>query len=389
MSAEMESSPMATGSRTRPFRFPLLASVIAAAMVISVVTEVIQGGQLTKSFEIPDHLSGNSGPIPELPPTTRIASVIVEEPLPIEKGALKIDSPNDPAEVQQVPQETNSSTADEPKELAVKEGKTENDSGEKLETPLPLAASERGDENSEGKDSESGSEQKPLNILILYGDDWRHDSIGSANASIVRTPFFDWLAEQGVKFVHNCVTTSVCWISRATLYTGLYISRHKSDYPHKPLWYSGWNDAWPQLLKEKGYHLGHVGKWHFPVEDLVRNTFHHMEEYYGEHWYVENGVRIHSTKKDEKGALEFLRNRPTDKPFLLEVCFFAPHSVDGTDEQYFPQEESMSLYENETVAVPISATPDAWNKLPWFFGDINEGRRRWRIRFDTPENTSA
>jgi arylsulfatase len=379
MSAEMESYPMAIGNRPRPFRFPLLASVIVVAMVISVVTEVLQGGQVTLSFEIPDHLSGNSGPIQEFQRSTRIASVLTEELPPTEKGALKIERPSDPAEVRNVPQAT-SSAQEEPENQAVEEGKAEPDPEGNQETPSPLA-SEKSNTHSES----GSSEQKPLNIVILYGDDWRHDSIGSANASIVRTPFFDWLATQGVKFVHNCVTTSVCWISRATLYTGLYISRHKSDYPHEPRWYAGWNDAWPQILKEKGYHLGHVGKWHFPVEDLVRNTFHHMDEYYGEHWYEENGVRIHSTKKDEKGALEFLRDRPKDKPFLLEVCFFAPHSVDGTDEQYFPQEESMSLYENETVAVPISATPDAWNKLPWFFGDINEGRRRWRIRFDTPE----
>lgn len=381
----MESSPLATvaAARSRPFRFPLLASVIAAAIVASVVTEVLKGGQVTSSFHVPDHLSGNSGPIPEIRQTQQVASVVVEDPAP------------DEVQNQRISEETSAFTA------SVTVTAAESEVAVEVETfPIPQANQETasppdasqeenknrdGDGDGDGKDATSGSSEKPLNILILYGDDWRHDSISSANASIVRTPFFDWLAQQGVKFVHNCVTTSVCWISRATLYTGLYISRHKSDYPHKPRFYSGWNESWPQLLNDKGYHLGHVGKWHFPVTDLVRNTFHHMDEYYGEHWYVENGVRIHSTKKDEKGALQFLRERPLDKPFLLEVCFFAPHSVDGTDEQYFPQEESMSLYENETVAVPVSATKDAWDKLPWFFGDINEGRRRWRIRFDTPE----
>jgi hypothetical protein len=83
--------------------------------------------------------------------------------------------------------------------------------------------------------------------------------------------------------------------------------------------------------------------------------------------------------------MDFLRKKKPNKPFMLSVCFFAPHSQDGADEQYFPQEESMSLYANETVAVPISATPKAWRNLPPFFGEANEGRRRWRIRFDTAE----
>lgn len=118
---------------------------------------------------------------------------------------------------------------------------------------------------------------------------------------------------------------------------------------------------------------------------MVSGAWNFGRTYYGQHWYNEHGTMIHATKKNEKDALEFLQQRDKNKPFLLSVCFFAPHSVDGTDEQYFPQNESMSLYVNDTVDVPISATPDEWKKLPHFFGDINEGRRRWRIRFDTPE----
>ena len=45
----------------------------------------------------------------------------------------------------------------------------------------------------------------------------------------------------------------------------------------------------------------------------------------------------------------------------------------------------MSLYDNETVDLPISATLDAWLKMPPFFTKQNEGRRRWHIRFDEAE----
>eukprot|EP00545_Synedropsis_sp_CCMP1620_P005257 CAMPEP_0119006488 /NCGR_PEP_ID=MMETSP1176-20130426/2318_1 /TAXON_ID=265551 /ORGANISM="Synedropsis recta cf, Strain CCMP1620" /LENGTH=458 /DNA_ID=CAMNT_0006958401 /DNA_START=75 /DNA_END=1448 /DNA_ORIENTATION=+ len=241
--------------------------------------------------------------------------------------------------------------------------------------------------HSESADGQQTKTKQPLNIILLYGDDWRHDSIGAANTSIVQTPFLDGLAKQGMRFTHNCVTTSVCWISRATLYTGQYLSRHKSDYPQKPLWYEGWDDAWPQILKESGYHLGHVGKWHFDWTKLVYGTFQYAKAYYGQH-FIPNmigGGRIHVTAKNEKDSLVFLKTRPRNKPFMLSVCFFAPHSVDGTDEQYFPQEESMALYANETVEVPISATFGAWRKMPPFFREINEGRRRYKIRFDTAE----
>ena len=325
------------------FKFPLLASVIVAATLIAIVTEIFQGGKLLQSITASENMlqMGIAVPVPESHEAT-------------------------PRKEQEISEEISEES---------QESKSETGSGNE------------NDDKSNENNFKSGDEEKPkpMNIILLYGDDWRHDSIGSAKASIVRTPFFDWLANQGMKFVHNCVTTSVCWISRATLYSGLYLSRHKSDYPHKPLWYGGWNETWPQLLKESGYYLGHVGKWHFEVNDLVTDTFDHMDPYYGDHWYEEGGGKIHTTKKDERGALEFLRKRPHDKPFMLSVCFFAPHSQDGTDEQYFPQPESMSLYENETVEVPISATEEAYNKLPYFFTDRNEGRVRWRQRYDTPE----
>lgn len=115
------------------------------------------------------------------------------------------------------------------------------------------------DENIEKKDTNTTSKKKhkPLNILLLYGDDWRHDSIGVASNGLVKTPFLDNLATQGVRFTHNCVTTSVCWVSRATLYTGQYVSRHKSTEPMKPEFYAGWNKTFPYLLREAGYYFGH------------------------------------------------------------------------------------------------------------------------------------
>ena len=51
-------------------------------------------------------------------------------------------------------------------------------------------------------------EPKALNILLLYADDWRYDSIGSLGKSIVQTPNLDALAKEGMLFTENCVTTA-------------------------------------------------------------------------------------------------------------------------------------------------------------------------------------
>lgn len=223
---------------------------------------------------------------------------------------------------------------------------------------------------------------KPLNVLVLYADDWRHDTLGCAGNPIVKTPTLDRLATEGVRFTRNCVTTSICGVSRASLFTGQWMSRHGNkgfkefDTP--------WEETYPGLLRAKGYFTGHIGKWHngrFPAEQ-----FDFGRSYSGTHWIKDkDGSRIHVTRKNENDALEFLKSRPADKPFCLTLAFFATHAEDGNKEQFLPQPESMELYKDVTIPVPPNATEESWKRLPPFFDAKNEGRIRWGWRFDTPE----
>jgi hypothetical protein len=74
-------------------------------------------------------------------------------------------------------------------------------------------------------DGEAKDPTTRLNILLLYADDWTMKTLGALNDR-VKTPNLDQLARNGMLFTNNCVTTSVCWISRATLLTGQYASVH-------------------------------------------------------------------------------------------------------------------------------------------------------------------
>lgn len=231
--------------------------------------------------------------------------------------------------------------------------------------------------------SASAAETKPLNIVVLYADDWRHDTLGCAGNPIVKTPHLDEIARQGMRFTHNCVTTSICGVSRATLFTGQWMSRHGN--PAFQAFKTPWAKTYPGLLRDNGYFVGHVGKWHngkFPAE-----RFDFGRAYAGKHWMKEpDGSTIHVTKKNERDALEFLRERPADKPFCLTLAFFATHAEDDNPKQYLPQPESMSLYKDVAVPIPKTATPDHFRKLPPFIAnDNNESRNRWHWRFDTPE----
>jgi arylsulfatase A-like enzyme len=213
-----------------------------------------------------------------------------------------------------------------------------------------------------------------LNVLVLYADDWRHDTLGAAGHPVVQTPNLDALAAQGVRFTRACVTTSICGVSRATLLTGQWMSRHGN--PAFAMFKTPWDQTWPALLRSRGYWTGHVGKWHngkFPAEhfDVGRS-------YSGKHWIGDT----HVTAKNERDALDFLDQRPKDRPFALAVAFFAAHAEDSNPKQFLPQPETMDLYKDQVLPVPDldpSALP------PFLASPKNAGRIRFNWRFDTPE----
>ena len=221
-------------------------------------------------------------------------------------------------------------------------------------------------------------QDRPMNILLLYADDWRYDTLGVAGNPIVKTPVLDALSQEGVRFTENCVTTSICWVSRASLYSGQYLARHEFkmigknfSVPH--------NETVFSMLKEDGYTVGHVGKLGIRVELNHTLNFDFYEEYEGWHWKRIGYREWHITEKNTADALRFLREKPKDKPFFLNVAYFATHAVDADVRQYMPQEATMSMYLNDTIPEP----EDTYDNMPYFFTQNNEGRNRWRWRFET------
>lgn len=228
---------------------------------------------------------------------------------------------------------------------------------------------------------------KPLNIVVLYADDWRFDTLGVESSGLIQTPNLDRLAARGVRFKNAAATTALCGPSRASMLTGQWMSRHGnlafSEFK------TPWNETFPGILRDNGYVVAHVGKWHcgkFPAE-----RFDFARAYHGQHWITApDGSKIHVTQQNENDALEFLRSRPADRPFSLVVNFFAPHAEDRHPLQYLPQPDSLGLYAGAPVPVPASATEESFRRLPDFIAkESNEGRKRWRDRFDTPEKYQA
>jgi arylsulfatase A-like enzyme len=224
-----------------------------------------------------------------------------------------------------------------------------------------------------------------MNVVVLVIDDTRWDSIGAFGNRIVRTPHLDALASEGIRFTQARVATSICMVSRASLLTGQYMARHGIDRFGKPLTPDAFARTYPGVLRGAGYWTGYVGK--YDVGPPRPGDFDFLRAYHGRHWLDgSNAGRVHVTEQNARDSIEFLRTRPKDRPFLLSVGYFAPHAEDSAKDQYLPQDWSAASYEG--VRVPPSPLGDSQflAALPPFLSkDSNEGRVRYRWRFDTPE----
>jgi hypothetical protein len=246
-------------------------------------------------------------------------------------------------------------------------------------------------ESSTSTKEQTQKQKKKPNIVIFYADDWTMKTLGVLNPN-VKTPNLDALAAEGVLFTNNCVTTSICWISRSNMMTGQYAGKHQHLRIYEQNLFEGdkWNHTLFPVLKRNGYYTGFIGKWHAPSPPQhMKYTFDTRTMYYGHHWDTIDGKRMHVTDRNQRGAIRVLRDRPDkDQPFALKVSFFATHAWDGQPFplNYQPMPMSAPWYPNETVIPnPVTNTQQHWEDLPWFFTNGNEGRKRWSKAYNTPE----
>ncbi|MCG8539458.1 MAG: sulfatase-like hydrolase/transferase [Clostridia bacterium] len=102
---------------------------------------------------------------------------------------------------------------------------------------------------------------KRPNVLLIYTDQQRWDSLKCYGNDLVKTPNLDRLAEEGALFEHSYVQNPFCMPSRMSMLTSQYpgnlgIGTNGIPAPNDRLLVH-------QVLKPYGYHAANIGKLHF------------------------------------------------------------------------------------------------------------------------------
>ncbi len=223
------------------------------------------------------------------------------------------------------------------------------------------------------------------NIVFLFTDQQRYDTIAALGHPHCITPNMDRLVEEGVTFTDCHVTAPSCAPSRASVFTG--------HYPHTTGILKNadnWTRSWIENLSEGGYHTANVGKMHtwpfttpcgFDERYVVENKDRFLEgaefqddwEKHLEEIGVEKQKRIlyrqradyreclgafswdlpedtHSDAFTGNRAIQWINQYEGGQPFFLEVGFPGPHPP------YDPPSRHLELYDD--VEVPLAPVTD-------------------------------
>ena len=255
------------------------------------------------------------------------------------------------------------------------------------------------------------------NILFIFSDQQRWDTLGCYGQRFPISPNLDALAAEGVRFEHAFTCQPVCGPARACLQTGKYATEmgtFRNDIA-LPLT----ERTLAHELGDAGYETGYLGKWHLASQGEKQNFREspipaERRGGYRDYWlasdvleYTSHGYNGHMFNADMQQvdftgyradaqtdfALEYLRTRDGQRPFFLFLSYIEPHHQNDHNRFEGPL-GSKERFADFDVPGDLQGTDGDWREnYPDYLGccaslDMNVGRIRAELeRQGILENT--
>lgn len=268
----------------------------------------------------------------------------------------------------------------------------------------------------------SSPDQRPPNIIVILADDLGINDVslhgGGRTAEGVPTPNIDGIAKAGVRFNQAYAGSAVCTVSRAALLTGRYPWRFGVEFTPTPgqmarvagTLYANPNNLHPvnvdhdkakatpefdhlgmppseqtvaELLKTRGYHNIHIGKWHLGSTPEMRPN----NQGFDESLFMESGLYL--PEKDPRVVNSKQDFDPIDRFLWPNMRFGVSYNGGHWFEpkryltDYFTDEAVSAIGKNKNrpffmylahwgVHTPLQASKEDYDALP----QIKDHRRR-------------
>ena len=185
-------------------------------------------------------------------------------------------------------------------------------------------------------DTDAKAPKKP-NVMFIYTDDQREDTVSALGNPNIKTPNLDSLVKRGMVFRNAyCMggfSAAVCLPSRMQMLRG----RCWFHVRNLPAGFSNF----PTSMKQAGYEtffLGKAGNSDTQVQSLFEHNGHVV-------------ATLQPGKPLADGTIEFLKARKKDRPFFIYLGGPAPH-----DPRIAPK-EYMDMYDPAKIPLPPNFKP--------------------------------
>jgi uncharacterized sulfatase len=261
------------------------------------------------------------------------------------------------------------------------------------------------------------------NILFIFSDQQRWDTVGAYGQALDVTPNLDRMAAEGVRFEHAFTCQPVCGPARACLQTGMYATevgcfRNGIALPLD-------ETTIADHLSAAGYKVGYIGKWHLastrgmgaadanyrtePVPPerrggygdywLASDVLEFTSHSYDGHMFGAEGDKVsfppgrYRVDAQSDWVLDYLQSRSGARPFFLFVSYIEPHHQNDHN-RYEGPHGSKARWADYTVPGDLVDTEGDWREnYPDYLGcihsiDENLGRIRNQLEsLGLAENT--